>query len=80
MMGFPCLRVSGRFFASFDQRTGALVVKLSAARVDQLIASGEAQPFAPVGRRFREWAAIDPARREHWPSLLDEALAFVAAH
>jgi hypothetical protein len=79
MMGFPCLRVSGRFFASFDTRSGALVVKLSAARVHELIASGEAEPFAPAGRTFREWAAIDPARLEHWPSLLDEALAFVAA-
>jgi hypothetical protein len=79
MMGFPCLRVSGRFFASFDQRTGTLVVKLSAARIDQLIASGEALPFAPAGRTFREWAAIDPARLQHWPSLLDEALEFVAA-
>jgi len=79
MMGFPCLRVSGRFFASFDRRTGALVVKLPAARVHELIASGEAEPFAPAGRTFREWAAIDPDRLEHWPSLLDEALAFVAA-
>jgi hypothetical protein len=79
MMGFPCLRVSGRFFASFDRRSGALVVELPAARVDELIASGEAEPFVPAGRTFREWAAIDPARLEHWPSLLDEALAFVAA-
>jgi hypothetical protein len=34
--------------------------------------------FAPAGRTFREWAAIDSVRLEHWPSLLDEALAFVA--
>ena len=78
MMGFPCLRVSGRFFASFDRRTGALIVKLPATRVQQLIESGQADPFAPAGRTFREWAAIDPARLQHWPSLIDEALAFVA--
>jgi hypothetical protein len=78
MMGFPCLRVSGQFFASFDRRTGALVVKLPAARVDELIASGQAEPFAPAGRRFREWAALDPAQRAQWPALLDEALTFVA--
>jgi hypothetical protein len=78
MMGFPCLRVSGRFFASFDRRSGALVVKLPTARVHELIASGQAEPFAPAGRTFREWAAIDPARLEQWPSLLDDALAFVA--
>jgi hypothetical protein len=78
MMGFPCLRVSGRFFASFDRRTGALVVKLPAARVDELIASGQAEPFAPAGRMFREWASIDPDRRAQWSALLDEALTFVA--
>jgi hypothetical protein len=78
MMGLPCLRVSGQFFASFDRRSNALIVKLPATRVQQLIESGEADPFAPAGRTFREWAAIDPARLEHWPSLIDEALAFVA--
>jgi hypothetical protein len=78
MMGFPCLRVSGRFFAFFDRRSGALVVKLPAARVDELIACEHADPFAPAGRTFREWAAIDSVRLERWPSLLDEALAFVA--
>ncbi len=78
MMGFPCLRVSGRFFASFDRQTGALVVKLPAARVDELIASGQAQPFAPAGRRFREWTSIDASRRAQWSALLDEALEFVA--
>ncbi|MDX3191803.1 hypothetical protein PV458_25620 [Streptomyces sp. MN03-5084-2B] len=39
MMGFPCLRRSGAFFASCDHRTGDLVVKLS-RRVRQLIADG----------------------------------------
>jgi hypothetical protein len=79
MMGLPCLRSSGRFFASFDRRTAALLVKLPAARVDQLIQSGAAEPFAPSGRRFREWASIDSGRSELWPPLLDEALEFVAA-
>lgn len=80
MMGLPCLRVSGRFFASFDRRTTALLVKLPAGRVSELIQSGDAEPFAPSGRRFREWAAIEPDRSEVWPALLDEALAFVSAH
>jgi hypothetical protein len=79
MMGLPCLRASGRFFASFDRRTAALLVKLPAARVDELIQSGEAEPFAPSGRRFREWASIDSDRPEIWSALLDEALAFAAA-
>ncbi|WP_205866304.1 MULTISPECIES: hypothetical protein [unclassified Mycobacterium] len=79
MMGLPCLRSNGRFFASFDRRTTALVVKLPEARVNELIRSGEAEPFAPSGRRFREWASIDAGRSETWSSRLNEALEFVAA-
>jgi hypothetical protein len=30
MMGLPCVRHDGRFFASLDRRSGALLVKLSA--------------------------------------------------
>ena len=79
MMGLPCLRVSGRFFASFDRRATALVVKLPEARVSELIQSGAAGPFAPSGRPFREWASVDSGRSEIWSALLDEALAFVVA-
>ena len=78
MMGFPCLRIDGRFFASFDRGTGALIVKLPEARVDELVDRGRAQPFAPAGRRFREWAAVAPERKRTWVGLLDEAFAFVA--
>ena len=76
MMGLPCLRLEGAFFASFDRRTGNLLVKLTEARVDELISARRAEPFAPAGRRFRAWAAI-PDRR-HWTALLDEALAVAA--
>jgi hypothetical protein len=77
MMGLPCLRVNGRFFASFDPRTNSLIVKLPAARVDELINSDRGTPFAPAGRRFRQWAAITPSRSPLWPALLEEALTFV---
>jgi hypothetical protein len=56
MMGLPCVRLDGRFFASLDRRTGALRVKLSSERVRQLIDAGHGQPFAPAGRTFREWS------------------------
>jgi hypothetical protein len=79
MMGLPCLRVGGRFFASFDRKTAALLVKLPVTRVDELIQAGQAERFAPSGRPFREWASIDSGRSDIWPPLLDEALAFVAA-
>jgi hypothetical protein len=77
MMGFPCLRVSGAFFASCDHRSGDLIVKLPPHRVQQLLQAGTGEPFAPAGRTFREWILIsdrDPAR---WARLIDEALTFV---
>jgi len=78
-LGLPCLRVHGAFFASFDRRTGDLLVKIPEARVDALIAAEAAHSFAPAGRRFREWAAISPADEAGWRGLIEEAFADVAA-
>jgi hypothetical protein len=58
MMGLPCVRLDGRFFASLDRRSGALLVKLPVHRVRQLIDAGHGQLVAPAGRAFREWVAI----------------------
>jgi hypothetical protein len=77
MMGFPCLRVAGAFFASCDHRTGDLIVKLPRDRVEQLIADGIGKPFAPAGRTFREWVLIDDRDRLRWAELIDEARVFV---
>ena len=74
MMGLPCLRCNSAFFASCDRRTGDLLVKLTETRVDDLIAARRAAPFAPAGRRFREWAAIPDSKSRSWKRLLDEAL------
>ena len=73
MMGLPCVRLDGRFFASLDRRTGALLVKLPAERVAQLIAAGHGEPFAPAGRVFREWVAVPRPDRRRWRALLAEA-------
>lgn len=78
MMGFPCLRLDGDFFASCDHRTGNLVVKLDEERVTALIDAGRAEPFAPNGRSFREWASIPPERKRAWPRLLDDGLECAA--
>jgi len=74
MMGFPCLRLNGDFFASCDHRSGDLVVKLDEKRVVALVDAGQAEPFAPNGRRFKEWASIPVRRHRSWAKLLDEAL------
>jgi len=63
LMRFPCLRAGGVFFATCEHRTGDLIVTLPRHRVSQLSAAGDAQPFAPAGRTFKEWALI--GRRDH---------------
>ncbi len=77
MMGFPCLRVNGDFFASAERQTGDLIVKLPASYVEELIDVGIGQPFAPAGRRFREWVLIADRDADRWQKLLAEARAFV---
>ncbi len=79
MMGLPCLRVSGQFFASWYGKERSMVVKLPAARVDELIASGAAEPFSPAGRRFKEWASIPGRGLDRWPALLAEGLQHVSS-
>lgn len=78
MMGLPCLRCDGAFFASLDRRSGELIVKLPEARVKELVAAGTAVTFAPAGRPFRRWAAIRAAERHFWAGYLDEAKTFAA--
>ncbi len=78
MMGLRCLRTDGgAFFATVEHRTGDLIVKIPADRVNDLIASGTGLAFAPAGRRFREWVQIPERKPDLWQALLDEARAFV---
>jgi len=77
MMGFPCLRVNGQFFASLDKNSKHMIVKLPAARVAELVGSGQGQPFAPNGRVFREWTALGVPDEDTWRAILHEARTFV---
>ena len=78
MMGYPCVRRAGRFFASYDSRAESLVVKLPRERVVELIADGTGEPFAPNGRVFREWVTIPDPDPGVWEQLLAEAADFAA--
>jgi hypothetical protein len=78
LMQFPCLRVDENLFATCDHRTGDLIVKLPRGRVTQLIDDGQARPFAPAGRTFKEWATVPERDEAIWEALLTEARAFVA--
>ena len=77
-MGYPCLRSNGAFFACVEPATGHLIVKLPAQRVAALAATGQALPFAPNGRTFREWAAFPVADPAEWRALLAEARSFAS--
>jgi TfoX N-terminal domain len=78
MMGYPCVRRAGRFFASYDLRAEALVIKLPRERVAELITNGTGEPFAPNGRVFREWVTIPEPNPDVWEQLLAEARDFAA--
>lgn len=80
MMGFPCLRVDGNFFASCDHRTGDLIVKLPRDRVEEIIKAGGGKPFAPAGRTFREWVLVENRDETSWAALMAEARTFVSGH
>ena len=76
MMGYPCIRLAGRFLASYDHTTRALIVKLPRERVTELIETGDGDEFAPAGKTFREWVSISRLDRELWRALLAEAVDF----
>jgi hypothetical protein len=76
MMGYPCVRLAGKFLASYDDKARCLVVKLPRERVTELIDTGDGDPFAPAGKVFREWVSIPTVNRELWATLLAEAVAF----
>ena len=77
MMGFPCLRINGGFFACVERTSGDLIVKLPARRVTELVASHIGRPFAPNGRVFREWVALPYRNEDDWSAFIAEAQSFV---
>jgi hypothetical protein len=76
MMGYPCVRLAGRFLASYDDKARRLVVKLPSERVRELVDDGTVDPFAPAGKVFREWVSVPVVDRTLWQRLLAEAVEF----
>jgi hypothetical protein len=74
IMNGRCLRGGKEFLALVDYKGSGLVVKLSKKRVEELLASGVGQPFAPAGRVFREWVSVPKPDRRRWCSLLHEGV------
>ena len=77
MMGHPCLRTGGQFFATILGEREEVVVKLPKERVTELIREEIGLPFAPAGRKFKEWAALPKEQSRRWRRLIAEAKAFV---
>jgi len=76
MMGYPCVRLAGRFLASYDDKAACLVVKLPRERVSELVENGDGDPFAPAGKVFREWVSVPAVDRRLLQTLLAEAVDF----
>jgi hypothetical protein len=72
----PGLRVRGKIFAMM--RDGDLVVKLPAAEVDELVASGVGVRFdAGKGRPMKEWVVVSARASRRWPALAQRAFDHV---
>src|SRR5687768_6187636 len=70
MFGAPCLKTSGKVFATFYHEQ--LVVKLPRQRVQALAGAGMGEPFDPgMGRVMKEWVALRPGAEADWPSLTE---------
>lgn len=76
MMGLPCLRLDGAFFASLDKHSGELIVKLPADEVAARVADGSGRAFAPAGKVFREWLVVVASGEDDWRAGLRDALEF----
>lgn len=79
MMGHQCLRTArtNGFVATIERATGNVVMKLSKARVAEMVEAGTGLSFAPAGKVFREWIAIPDIDEDTWSILLEESIDFV---
>lgn len=75
MFGSAGLKVNGKVFAMVVK--GKLVAKLPKPRVDELVASGDGEPFDPGhGKLMKEWVSVS-SRKPSWLELAREAHRFV---
>lgn len=74
--GSNALKVGRSIFAMLTH--GRLVVKLPRARVAELLAVGEGEPFdAGKGTPMKEWLVVVRAEDDTWRARAEEALTFV---
>jgi hypothetical protein len=73
--GSPGVRVGGRIFAMLVRRR--LVVKLPAARCQELSEAGRAVPLTIGKRTMREWVELTDGDPQTWRDAAAEAYAYV---
>ena len=76
LMKGPCLRYKGDFIAAMFAPENAMIIKVSAQRVNELIASGEGREFNFTKKRFKEWVLIPATLEKQYEKYLREALAY----
>lgn len=76
MMGTPCLRYRGDFVAMMFAKADSLIIKVSPARVNEIIANGNGNEFNFTKKRFKEWVLIPIEFEDQYEAYLDEALAY----
>jgi len=76
MMGTPCLRYKGEFFAMMFEKQDSLIIKVSADRVNELIANGQGNEFNFTKKRFKEWVLIPIEFDDKFERYLQEALEY----
>ncbi|HEV2774185.1 MAG TPA: hypothetical protein VGV90_01205 [Solirubrobacteraceae bacterium] len=73
--GSPGIRVNGRIFAMLVRRR--LVVKLPAARCQELSEAGRAAPLTMGKRSMREWIEMLDDDPQAWRQVAADAYAYV---
>jgi len=77
--GTGAMFVGQKMFAVLDA-SGALVVKLPAERVQELIASGVGAPWHPgTGRPLKEYVAVGVAHQGKWLGLAKDARTYMSS-
>ena len=79
MMGSPCLRYKGEFFAMMFDREQSLIIKVAPERVNELIAQGVGNEFNFTKKRFKEWVLIPLDREREFEAFAHEALEYAKA-
>jgi hypothetical protein len=64
--GIPVRTPRRQVPASYDDKAGALVLKLPRERVTQIVETQAGDSFAPAGKVFREWVATTTVDRDLW--------------